>query len=142
MFFGIQQVTYAEVWIPEDEFTSYFDANGVYTVIGAIKNSEEFPVIPTVLINIQNDEMIISKSFEYVTIFPSKELPFKIKFPEITGKFPILKIPVISFIPTEKTPLKVEVIYDDTLVKHKDGHLTGRIINNGDQRFTISKFLL
>ena len=132
MFFGIPQVVYTEVWIPEDEFTSYFDANGVYTVIGAIKNSEEFPVIPTVLINIQNDEMIISKSFEYVTIFPSKELPFKIKFPEITSKFPILKKPVISFIPTEKIPLKVEVIYDDTLVKHKDGHLTGRIINNGE----------
>jgi len=37
VFFGIQQVAYAEVWIPEDELTSYFDANGVYTVIGANK---------------------------------------------------------------------------------------------------------
>jgi len=86
--------------------------------------------------------MIISKSFEYVTIIPSKELPFKIKFPEITSQFPILKKPVISFITTEKIPLKIEVIYDDTLIKHKDGHLTGRIINNGKSPVYNIKFLL
>lgn len=30
-------------------------------------------------------------------------------------------------------PLTVEVIYDKTLVTHKDGHKTGRIINNGEK---------
>ncbi len=124
--------TDAKVWIPEDEFISYFDANGFYTVVGTIKNSETFVVIPTVTINIQDDEKIISKSFEYVAVFPSNELPFKVKFPEVTSKSPILESPDVSYIPTEKTPLDVEVIYDDTLVQHEDGHLTGRIINNGN----------
>lgn len=123
---------YSGVWIPDDEFIAYFDAGGIYTVVGVIKNFEEFPVIPTIAINIQDDEKVISKSFEYVAVFPSKELPFKIKFPEVTSKSPILESPDVSYIPTEKTPLDVEVIYDDTLVKHEDGHLTGRIINSGN----------
>ena len=122
----------SRVCIPDDEFTAYFDINGIYTVIGAIKNSEDFSVIPTVIIHIQDGEKTVSKSFEYIPVFPSKELPFKIKFPEITSKSPILQKPQITYIRTEKTPLNVEVIYDDTLIQHDDGHLTGRIINNGD----------
>lgn len=121
----------ADVWIPEDEFTSYIDANGLYTVIGAIKNSEEFSVIPTIIININDDGKLISKSFDYVPISPSKELPFKIKFPEISHSATLLE-PTVTFTPTQKTPLKIEVLYDDTLIQHDDGHLTGRIINNGD----------
>ncbi|MGI0064571.1 MAG: hypothetical protein ACREAL_06840, partial [Nitrosopumilaceae archaeon] len=41
-------------FIPENEFIGYVDAGGVYTVIGAIKNSEGFPIVPTVLIQIQD----------------------------------------------------------------------------------------
>ena len=121
----------AEVWIPEDEFTSYIDANGFFTVIGAIKNSEEFAVIPTVTINIQDGEKLISEYFEYVPISTSKELPFKIKFPEISSSATLLE-PTIVFAQAPKTPLKIEVLYDETLIQHDDGHLTGRIINNGD----------
>lgn len=131
LFLGIQ-VADAEVWIPENEFTSFFDASGQYTVIGAIKNTEDFPVVPTITINIKDGKKIISESFEHVPILPSKEMPFKIKLPEITSKSPILLKPEISFVPTEKTPLEVEVIYDETLVTHEDGHLTGRIINKGE----------
>lgn len=119
------------VWIPEDEYFGYFDANGIYTVVGAIKNFEEFPIIPTIVITIQDGDKIISRSLEYVAILPTKELPFKVKFPEVTSKLPILKNPSITYVPTQKEPLNVEVIYDDTLVQHEDGHLTGRIINNG-----------
>lgn len=120
------------VWIPEDEYFGYFDANDIYTVVGAIKNFEEFPIIPTIVITIQDGDKIISRSLEYVAVLPTKELPFKVKFPEVTSKLPILKNPSITYVPTQKEPLNVEVIYDDTLVQHKDGHLTGRIINNGD----------
>ncbi len=120
------------VWIPENEFTAFFDASGQYTVVGAIKNSEDFPVIPTITINIEDGKKMISESFEHVPILPSKEMPFKIKFPEITSKSPILLEPEISYVRTEKTPLEVEVIYDETLVTHEDGHLTGRIINKGN----------
>ena len=120
------------VWIPENEFTAFFDASGQYTVIGVIKNSEDFPVLPTITINIEDGKKMISDSFEHVPILPSKEMPFKIKFPEITSKSPILLKPEISYVHTEKTPLEVEVIYDETLVTHEDGHLTGRIINKGN----------
>ncbi len=125
----------SEVWIPENEFISYMDRNGIFTVVGVIKNSEEFPIIPTITINVQDGEQLFSKSFEYVPIQPSKELPFKIKFPEIKNNSPILLEPTISFTPTIKEPLQIEVLYDDSLIKHDDGHLTGRIINNGN--FTV-----
>ncbi len=129
--FSIIQVVDAEVWIPEDEFTSFFDINDHYTVVGVVKNSEGYPVIPTITLNIEDENQLISKSFEHAPVLPSMELPFKIKFPEITSKSPILLDPNVSFVPTEKTPTGIEVIYDKTLVTHEDGHLTGRIINNG-----------
>ena len=43
------QFARAEVWIPENEFVGYFDSNGIYTVVGTIKNSEESGIIPTVI---------------------------------------------------------------------------------------------
>lgn len=138
-----QTSTIQGVFIPENEYIAYFDANGVYTVVGAIKNSEEFPVIPTVTINIQEDNKILSKSFEYVPIMALKDLPFKIKFPEVETKTPILLNPEVSFVSTEKNQLQVEVIYDKTLVRHEDGHLTGRIINNGNSTaYNIKVFAL
>jgi len=125
------QYAIAEVWIPENEFVGYFDSNGIYTVVGTIKNSEQSGVIPTVIINIQDDEKTITKSFEYPPIEPIKDLPFKVKFPEINSEFPELKNPEVTFTHTEKKPVNVQVLYDKTLKKHEDGHLTGRIINNG-----------
>ncbi len=127
-----EKTTTNEVFIPEDEFVAFFDANGVYTVVGAIKNTKDFPVIPSITINIQEEAKILSKSIEYVPIMPSKELPFKLKFPEVQSLSPVLLMPEISFVKTENNPIQVEVIYDETLVTHDDGHLTGRIINNGD----------
>ena len=122
----------SEVYIPEDEFVGYFDSNGFYTVIGNIKNNQSYSVIPTITISIIDGQNTISKSFEYAPVLQSKELPFKIKFPEITSENPILEKPEISYVKTNENPIDVEVIYDNTLVKHDDGHLTGRIINNGD----------
>ena len=121
------------VTIPKHEFVGYYDSNGVYTVVGAIKNNERFTVIPTIIINIQDEKQTFTRSLEYVPITPSNELPFKIKFPEVIGMQPILKEPEISYVLTEKNPLNIEVIYDETLIQHDDGHITGRIINNGNQ---------
>ena len=36
----------AEVWIPDNEFGGYFDSNGTYTVIGAVKNTENVAIVP------------------------------------------------------------------------------------------------
>lgn len=138
---SIIQVAEAEVLIPKDELTSFFDINNQFTVVGVVRNSEESSVIPTITLNIKDDRKIISKSFEYQPILPSKDLPFKIKFPEITSKSPILLQPAVSFVPTMKYPSGIEVIYDKTLVTHEDGHLTGRIINNGNSTVYNVKIL-
>lgn len=129
--FFLSNESQAEVWIPENEFTSYIDANGFYTVIGAIKNTEEFSVSPTVIINIQDGEKLITKTYKYVAIQPSQDLPFKIKLHDVSNSAILLE-PVVTFTQTEKTPIKIEILYDKTLIKYDDGHLTGRIINNGN----------
>lgn len=126
------QIVHAEVLIPENEYAAYFDANGQYTVIGAVRNTEEFSVMPTITVNIDDDGKLISESIGHVAILPSTDMPFKIKFPEVSSKNPVLLKPTISYEPTDLAPMGVEVIYDQTLVKHLDGHLTGRIINNGN----------
>src|SRR3972149_4104206 len=64
-----------DVFIPENEFIRYVDVDGVYTVIGAIKNSGDFPIVPTVLIQIQDGENLIKKSFTFVNIMPGNTLP-------------------------------------------------------------------
>ena len=114
-------------------FAGYFDSNGVYTVVGKINNSQQFPVIPTITISI-DDGKGITESYQLVTVYPNTDQPFKFKFPQITSSNPTLKEPQVSFSTSKnKIPLDVEVIYDDTLVTHADGHKTGRIINHGEK---------
>ena len=48
------------VFIPDDEYIGYFDSNGIFTVVGAIKNTEHYSVTPTITVNIQDGEKIIS----------------------------------------------------------------------------------
>ncbi len=119
----------AEVWIPDNEFTSYFDSDGIFTVIGAVKNSENYNIIPTVGITIHDNENTISKSFELTTDLASRDLPFKIKFPEVLSKKPTVDAPIVSYVESPLDISNVEVIYGKTLVKHDDGHLTGQIEN-------------
>lgn len=124
------QFASAEVWVPDNEFVGYFDYNGIYTVVGAVKNSEEYAVIPTVEITIRDGNKIISESYTLPAANPSKDIPFKIKFAQVFSENPILEKPSVTFVPTTKTLTGVEVVYDKTLVKHSDGHTSGFIINN------------
>jgi hypothetical protein len=121
--------------IPEGEFIGFFDSNMVYTVVGVIKNHEPFAITPTIIINIQDgiDENVISEIFQLGPIPSQNELPFKLRFPQVNDLSPTLKEPRISYIPSYKEPLKVNVIYDETLIQHEDGHITGRVINDGDK---------
>ncbi len=130
LIFFITEVN-AEVWIPENELIGYFDSNSIYTVVGAVKNSEDFAILPTVKITILDGHDKIVESYELITIMPSKDLPFKFKFPQLTGNDPIIEKAEVTYIQTPKREFDVQVIYDPTLKKHDDGHLTGRIINNG-----------
>lgn len=121
------------VFIPEDEFVGFFDSDGIYNVVGAVKNNKNFTVTPIIDINIHDGPQIISKTFEYVPILSFNELPFKIKIPEVKTSDPVLEHSNVSYVIAEKKFPFVEVIYDDSLVQHEDGHLSGKIINNGNE---------
>ncbi|MGI0003642.1 MAG: peptidase, partial [Nitrosopumilaceae archaeon] len=133
IFCTVQQANANEI-ILEKNFAGYFDSDGVYTVVGKINNAQEYPVIPIITITIEDDNNLITESYQLATVYPASDQPFKFKFPQITSSNPILKEPQVLFNVTQnKIPLSVEVIYDQTLVTHKDGHKTGRIINNGEK---------
>jgi len=125
------QFASAAVWIPENEFVGYFDHNGIYTVVGAVKNTEEYAVVPTIEIKIQDGDGIVSESYTLPAANPSKDIPFKIKFPQVSSENPLLEKPSVTFVTTSKEISGIEVVYDKTLVKHSDGHTSGFIINNG-----------
>jgi len=124
-------VAHADVYIPDHEYAGYFDSGGAYTVIGAIKNTGEEWVTPSITVTIGGEDM---REFTFAPIAPGSEQPFKVKFPELGVQNPVLTKPELSYeaVPAD-IPLEVDVIYDDTLVLHPDGHKTGRIINSGDE---------
>ena len=39
------------VYIPDHEYTGFFDNDGIYTVIAGIKNQENFAVVPTLTVS-------------------------------------------------------------------------------------------
>ena len=139
VFCALQQAS-ADGIILGKNFVGYFDSNGVYTVVGKINNAQEYPVIPFITVTIEDDNNIITESYQLTTVSPLTDQPFKFKFPQITSSNPILQEPQVLFnVAQNKMPLTVEVIYDKTLVTHKDGHKTGRIINNGEKTVTNVK---
>ena len=133
----------AEVLVHNNEFASYFDTDGIYTVFGSVRNMENQPVLAKIQVNVNIGNSKYSESSILPVIFPSKDMPFKFKFPQISKGSPILQNPQISYILTNSNLLDLEVSYDKTLVRHPDGHLTGFIINTGnDTRYNVSVYAL
>ena len=128
----IPQVSFSEVFIPIDEYVGYFDSSGIYTVVGNVKNEFDYAVIPTITVSIKENSEIFSKTITHVPLGPGAEIPFKIKFSEVS-KNPILLPANLSYERTTKDAIPIIVLYDETLIKHDDGHLTGRIQNTGEQ---------
>lgn len=120
----------ANVWIPDDEFSGFYNSNGIYTVIGAVKNTQDVSIIPTITIHIRDDSNTYSENYILSTVNSQKDIPFKIEIPTIKGKDAILDKPEINYVVTSHVNPDVDVIYDKTLKKHADGHETGIIINN------------
>ena len=129
----LSQFTFAEVFIPPQEYIGYFDYEGVYTVGGNVKNQNDYAIIPTISVSVIDGKNTFTKIIYHVPIPPKTDIPFKTKFPEVTGDIPILLAPEIKFVKTKKDPTSLEILYDKTLIKHDDGHVTGRIHNNGNQ---------
>ena len=130
---------FADVFIPLHEYLGYFDSSGVYTVVGNIKNENNFAVLPIVTVSVVDDDKILSKTINHVPLGPNEEIPFKVKFPELEGNTPILKNPELTFEETRKNKVPIQVLYDETLVKHDDGHISGRIQNVGNETIEFPK---
>ena len=124
-----------EVYIPDHEYVGFYDHDGVYTVIGGVKNTEMYPVIPTVSVSVNDHDYIFSNEYEFSPIMPAQMLPMKMKLPQITSENPILEPPKISFEITEYKFQGGYVLYDDSLILHDDGSMTGKIKNAGEQTF-------
>lgn len=132
-------LAFADVFIPSHEYLGYIDAEGIYTVVGNVKNENTFAVIPTITVSVMDDEKIFSKTITHVPLAPQKEIPFKVKFFEIAGNTPILMPAELSYEKITKAPIPIEILYDETLIKHKDGHITGRFQNTGPETIYYPK---
>ena len=126
---------YGEVYIPEHEFIGFYDETETYTIFAGIKNKEYYPIIPTVTITVQDGDSKIVEKYELSTIMPDNMLPMKVQIPEVKSANPILKEPLISYKKSENTFSGGYIIYDETLIIHDDGSLTGKIRNGGDSVF-------
>ena len=135
----VPQLVFADVYVPLHEYLGYFDSNGIYTVVGNVKNTNDFGVIPTITVSVIDDSKTISKIINHVPLGPGNEIPFKIKFPELLSNTPILVNPEITFQKSITHEILIQILYDETLVKHNDGHITGRIQNIGDQTIFYPK---
>jgi hypothetical protein len=54
----IPQFSFAEVFIPTDEYVEYFDSNGIYAVVGNVKNESEYAIISTISVSVKNNSEI------------------------------------------------------------------------------------
>jgi len=124
-----------EVYIPDHEYVGFYDQDGIFTVIGGVKNNEMYPVTPTITVNVNDDGNIFSHKFKFSPIMPYQMLPLKLKLPEITSENPILELPQISYKQTEYKYESGYILYDDSLILHDDGRMTGTIKNAGDKTF-------
>ncbi|QMU54017.1 MAG: peptidase [Nitrosopumilus sp.] len=134
----IPQASFAEVSVPAHEYVGYFDSNEIYTVVGNVKNDMDYAIVPTISVSVIDVTDEFSKTVQHTSISSGNEIPFKIKFPEVLGNFPMLMPAEIAFEKTTPEVFTIDVIYDQTLIVHEDGHLTGRVINSGTE--TVSDF--
>ncbi|WP_297594547.1 peptidase [Nitrosopumilus sp.] len=123
----------ADVYVPLQEYLGYFDAHGVYTVVGNVKNQNDFAVIPILTISVIDDGKKVSQTLHHVPIPAMTDIPFKLKFPEIQAEEPTLLNAELKYVKTEKNSIPIQIIYDKSLITHDDGHVTGRIENTGTQ---------
>lgn len=126
------QAAYAQVHVPSDEYVSYVDANGIYTVIGNVQNDGGQAVSPTITVSVQDGDLVRTASFQHQAVPAGQELPFRIKMPGVPPGAVLLE-PEVSYVRASSPPVSLSVIYDDTLVLHEDGSISGRVINTGDR---------
>jgi hypothetical protein len=113
------------------ETASFFDSHGTYTVVGSIKNHEPHHIVPRITVSVLDGGATVTESFLHMPVAPSGEMPFRVGL-AVSGDSPILLAPEVSYVAIQRSPTSIQVIYDGTLIVHDDGHLTGRVINVGN----------
>ena len=124
-----------EVYIPDHEYVGFYDQDGIFTVIGGVKNNEMYAVIPTITVSVNDDGSVFSQEYKFSPVMPAQMLPLKLKLPQITSENPVLEPPQISYKQTEYKFEGGYVLYDNSLILHDDGRMTGKIKNAGDNTF-------
>ena len=81
----------AEVYIPVNGYVGFYDHDCVYTVIGGVKNTEIYPVTPTITVTVNDGNNIFSNDYVFSSVMPQQMLPMKIKLPQITSDNPKLE---------------------------------------------------
>ena len=100
---------FAEVFIPSHEYVGYFDSNGIYTVVGNVKNDLDYAIVPTITISVIDDTEKFSKIIQKNPLPPNSEIPFKIKFPEVLGNDPLLLPAELTFEKTTANVIPIDV---------------------------------
>ena len=120
----------------QDEMASYVDHNDIFTIAGNIKNEHALHVIPILVLHIQDDgaaNTIHTVHVPYDVIPAGGELPFMAKIPDASDAAHLIKYDLdVKMAPPHYVPVTLDVMYDDTLVVHPDGHLTGFAVNSGN----------
>ncbi len=125
---------YGEVFVSDDEYAGYFDSEGVYTVVGVVKNTEGHAVAPHVEVSVSDGGSMISAGRYLPAVDANKDMPFKIRIPQALGKNIVLGPAAVTFERSAAPPPSgIHVVYDKTLVRHDDGHVTGIIVNDGNR---------
>ena len=83
----VPRFSFAEVYVPLHEYLGYFDSNGIYTVVGNVKNENDFAIIPTITVSVIDDSKQFQKQFNMFHLLQT-EIPFKIKFSEVQSNTP------------------------------------------------------
>lgn len=128
-----------DVVVSDAEFAGYFGSDGVYTVVGVVKNTEGYAVASHVEVSINDGGNMISVGQNLPPVDANKDMPFKILVPQARSQNIVLEHATVTFSRSATAPPSgIHVIYDRTLVRHDDGHVTGMITNDGnDTKYNV-----
>lgn len=128
-----------EVFVSDNEYAGYFDSDGIYTVVGVVKNTEDYAVVSHVSVSVSAGGKIISAGHDLPSVDANKDMPFKILIPQVLDRNIVLERATVTFQRSDMPPPSgIHVVYDKTLVRHDDGHVTGMIVNDGnDTKYNV-----
>lgn len=133
---------YGDVVVSKDEFAGYFDSSGTYTVVGVVKNTEGYAVTSHVEVSISDGGNMITVGRDLPPLDANKDMPFKILVPQALSRNIVLEHASVAFSRSASPPpSEIHVVYDGTLVRHDDGHVTGMITNDGnDTKYNVKVY--